>query len=98
MVDITFTVTGRVQLDLDRAKEDIWWEQYTRGLDMTDPIQFQEGVRRYVSAYLRNEQLLSDNAPWTCGPASLYQIQLEVKNGGNAERTEGSNTSSVTAS
>jgi hypothetical protein len=83
IVNVSFTVHGRVQLDLARAEEDPWWDQYSRGLDLTDDEQFKQAVQNYVSAYLRNEQLLSDNAPWTCGPASIYSVQIEVKHGGN---------------
>lgn len=82
IVDVTFNIMGRVQLDMDRAKEDPWWEQYTKGLDLSDPIQFQAAVFNYVSAYLKNEELLSD-APFTCGPADVYRITTEVRNGGS---------------
>lgn len=81
IITVGFTVYGQVQLDLARAEEDPWWEQYTRGLDLNDPEQLKQAVQNYVSAYLRQEQLLSDNAPWTCGPASIYTITTEVKNG-----------------
>ena len=84
IINVAFTVTGKVQLDLARAEEDPWWEQYSRGLDLNDPEQFKLAVQKYVSAYLTNEQLLSETAPWTCGPASIYSVQIEVKNGGNA--------------
>lgn len=88
IIDITFTINGRVQLDIARAEEDPYWEQLSRGLDMTDPTQFQLVIRNYVSAYLRNEQLLGNNAPWTCGPSSIYSVQIdikeEVKNGRNS--------------
>ena len=84
IIDVSFTVTGRVQLDLARAEEDPWWEQYTRGLDLNKPEDLAQAVQNYVSAYLRNEELLSDNAPWTCGPASIYSVQTEVKNDGTS--------------
>jgi len=88
IVDLAFTVTGSVQLDVARAQEDPWWDQYSRGRNLDDPAEFEQVVRDYVSAYLRNEQLLSNNAPWTCGPASLYHIQIEVRNGGSNTNNE----------
>lgn len=90
IVDLSFRVTGRVQLDLERAQEDPWWEQYTRGLDLSDPIQFQQAVSNYVSAYLAKENLLSE-APFTCGPADVYNINIEVKNGGSNNAAAESN-------
>lgn len=79
IIDITFTINGRVQLDRIRAEEDPYWEQLSRGLDMNDPIQLQLVIRNYISAYLRNEQLLSNNAPWTTGPSSIYSVQIDIK-------------------
>lgn len=86
IINITFNISGHVQLDLDRAKEDCWWDHYNKDKDLNDPIQLQQACADYISAYLRNEELLS-NAPFTCGPASIYHIAIEVKNGGrnNAE-------------
>lgn len=87
IVNLSFTVIGRVQLDMDRALEDPWWEQYTRNLDLDDPIQFQQAVSNYVSAYLAKENLLSE-APFTCGPADVYNINIEVRNGGSNNATD----------
>ena len=84
ILTVVFNVSGSVQLDLARAIEDPWWERITRGLDLDDPEQLQQAVRMYVETYLSNEELLSDSAPWTCGPASLYSVKAEVKNGGTA--------------
>ena len=77
ILDVKFTVFGRVKLDLERAQQDPWWEQYSRGLDLSDPIQLQTAVSNYISAYLRNEELLS-NVPWSCGPASVYNSEINV--------------------
>lgn len=96
IIDVTFTIHGRFQLDLTRAEEDPWWECYSRGLDLNNPEEFQQAVQNYVSAYLRNEELLS-NTPFTCGPASIYQTNIEVKNVGNA-RNEPSNDSNASTS
>jgi len=93
IINVSFNIQGRVQLDLARAEEDPWWETFSRGLDLDDPIQFQQAVANYLSAYLRNEELLSD-VPWSCGPASIYQTNIEVKE--NARDT--SNSASTTAS
>ena len=82
VVDISFTITGRVKLDIDRAFEDPWWDQVTQGLDLNDPIQFQQAVSNYISAYLRHENLLSE-VPWSCGPADIYSVKVEVNNGGS---------------
>ncbi len=78
IIDILFTVQGRVQLDLTRAVEDPNWDHYTRGLNLGIPEQLQQAVHNYVSAYLRNEQLLSDNAPWTNGPADIYGVVIKI--------------------
>lgn len=86
IVNLSFTIAGRFQLDLERAMEDPWWEQYTRGLDLDNKEQFARAIYNYVSAYLRNEDLLS-NAPFTCGPADVYHIQTEVKDGGRESAT-----------
>jgi len=91
IVDVTFKINGRVQLDMDRAQEDPWWDQFTQGLDLNDPIQFQQAVSNYVSAYLTREELLSD-APFTCGPANVYNIHIEVLNGGNDNAANDSNS------
>ena len=80
-IDVTFTVTGGVKVDMDRVVEDPWWNLYTGDLDLEDPQQLQLGLSRYVQAYLKQEILLSD-VPWSCGPADLYQITIEVRNGG----------------
>jgi hypothetical protein len=82
ILDVSFTVYGRVKIDLARAMEDPWWEQSTTGLDLNDPIQLQQAISNYVSAYLRHEALLSD-VPWSCGPADIYNTNIEVKNGGS---------------
>lgn len=90
LVDIKFSIHGRVLLDMDRAMEDPWWEQYTKGYNLNDPAEFKQAVIEYVKVYLSQEDLLSENAPWTCGPADLYGVeivltnQLEVKSGGEA--------------
>jgi hypothetical protein len=80
ILDVAFTVFGRVKIDLERAQQDPWWETTTRGLDFNDPAQLQQAISNYLSAYLRHENLLSD-APFTCGPADVYNTQIEVKSG-----------------
>ena len=82
ILDVKFTVFGRLKIDLERAREDPWWDQYCNGLDLTDPIQLQTAVANYISAYLRHEELLS-NAPFTCGPADVYSTKIEVTSGGS---------------
>lgn len=80
IIDLTFTVAGRISLDLARAQEDPVWEQITRNYDLSDPYQLKVAVDAYVTAYLRNERILS-NTPWSCGPSSIYSVTTEVKNG-----------------
>jgi hypothetical protein len=92
IVNVVFTIQGRVQLDLARAEEDPWWESYNRGLDLNDPVQLQQAMQNYVSAYLRAEHML-DDTPWACGPASIYSVQIEVKEDGRST----SNNASVSA-
>jgi hypothetical protein len=87
IINVVFNIQGRVQLDLARAEEDPWWETYSRGLDLNEPVQFQQAVANYISAYLRNEELLSD-APFTCGPANIYQTNIEVKSGNETKTNE----------
>ncbi len=82
IVDISFTIVGRVKLDTDRALEDPWWDQSVKGLDLNDKIQFQQAISNYISAYLRHENLLSE-VPWSCGPADVYSVTVEVNNGGS---------------
>lgn len=84
IIDVSFVITGRVQVDLARAMEDPWWESYSRGLDLNEPDQLQLAIQNYVSAYLRQENLLSEDAPFTCGPADLFSISVEVKNDRNS--------------
>lgn len=81
ILDVAFTVFGRVKIDLERAQQDPWWDTTTRGLDLNDPVQLQQAVSNYLSAYLRHENLLSQ-APFTCGPADVYNTNVEVKSGG----------------
>lgn len=88
ILDVTFTVFGRVQIDLERAEQDPWWDQSAQGLDLNDPIQLQAAVSNYISAYLRHEDLLS-NVPWSCGPASVYNTKIEVKNGTSCNQPDG---------
>lgn len=91
IVDLTFSIRGRVKLDLERAQEDPWWDQAVKGLDLDDKDQFRAAVSNYVSAYLRNEELLS-NAPFTCGPADVYDTNIEVKSGGTSASSSGIST------
>jgi len=86
IINVVFNIQGRVQLDLARAEEDPWFEQYTRGLDLNDPVQLQQAMQNYVSAYLRAENML-DDTPWACGPASVYSVQIEVKEDGRNTST-----------
>lgn len=78
MLDVAFTVFGRVKIDLERAMQDPWWVSTTNGLDLNDPEQMHMAISNYISAYLRHENLLSD-APFTCGPADIYNTNIEVK-------------------
>lgn len=75
--DVTFTIYGRVKIDLERAQEDPWWDQSVQGLDLNDPIQLQTAISNYISAYLRHENLLSD-VPWSCGPSDIYNTYVEI--------------------
>lgn len=77
IIDISFTISGRVKLDLARAMEDPWWETYSRGLNLNDEEGLKTAIRNYISAYLRNESLLSDNAPWTTGPPNIFGANIE---------------------
>lgn len=79
IISVSFSINGRVEVDLVRAEEDPWWETYSRGLDLDDPAQLQKAIQNYISAYLRQENLLSD-VPFSCGPASIYNLNVEVKN------------------
>lgn len=89
IINVVFNVHGRVQVDLARAVEDPWWDQCSVGLDLNDKEQFQLAVRNYVSCYLRADSLL-DNVPFSCGPADIYSVQIEVKSGGNTSSTDAS--------
>jgi hypothetical protein len=79
IITVTFQINGRVHLDIARAEEDPYWEQVSRGIDMESPEGFELAARNYISAYLRNEQLLSD-VPWSCGPASIYGVSITIDN------------------
>lgn len=92
ILDITFTINGRVKFDQARAEEDPWWETLARGLDLNDPEQLHLAIQNYVSAYLRQENLLSESAPFTCGPADIYSVNVEIKNDRNT-----SNASTINA-
>jgi hypothetical protein len=81
--DLSFTITGRIQLDMSRAQEDPWFEQFTRGLNLDNPEELEQALQAYVSAYLTRERIFSTNAPWTCGPADIYTGKIEVINGRN---------------
>jgi len=92
ILDVGFTIYGRVKIDIARAMEDPWWESSTIGLDLDNPEQLHQAVSNYIAAYLRHEELLS-NVPWSCGPASIYNTNIEVKDGGNTAVREAESTS-----
>lgn len=96
VVDLIFTVSGRVQIDMTRAYEDPWWEKYSKDLNLDNPDEFRQAIQAYVSAYLSREKILS-NAPWTCGPSDIYGANIEVRNDGSnrsESRTEESRSAS----
>ena len=77
IINVSFTISGQVHVDPARAAEDPWWEQYSRGLDLNDPEQFRQALYNYISAYVRAESLL-DDVPWSCGPSSIYAVELKI--------------------
>lgn len=75
LINVSFSIHGRVVLDLERAMEDPNWDQVTKNYDLSDDAQFKIAIRDYITMYLRNETMLEDT-PFTCGPADIYGIQM----------------------
>lgn len=74
---VRISLTGTVEIDLERVEQDPVWATVARNVDVSDPEQLKQALESYVSRYLSQESLL-DNAPFTNGPASLMGTNSEV--------------------
>lgn len=90
IVNIRFNIHGAVSLDLDRAREDPYWDQCAQR-----QTELKDTIVDYVTSYLRNEDILRNNAPFTCGPATIFNCDIildetKLKENNNGEGKESS--------
>lgn len=79
IVQVKMTLAASVSIDLERVEEGdpMAWQQASLGLDLSDPIQKQQAIFKYLGMYLSRELLLTQ-CPSTNGPGELWPIEMEV--------------------
>jgi hypothetical protein len=73
-------VMASVTIDAEMLDEDPIWSVLSDRFDLTNPAQYKAALQDYVRYYLDRNVLL-DNAPSTCGPATTIATKVELIQG-----------------
>lgn len=74
---VTISLTGTVEIDLERVESDPYWELVAGRFNIQDPAQFKQALEQYICRYLGQETVM-EYAPFTCGPAAIIGFNAEV--------------------
>ena len=83
IIQVTLTVVGNIELDLERIEADPNWRQVlSAGWDLDTPEGRLGALQDYLGHYITRELFLRE-MPSTNVPGSIRLIELEVTSNGN---------------